>query len=164
MTLSLLPQLAAATNRSTGSKRGARAAESTAKTAPETASRAVKRRLLLRRDLGAPAVSEGLPVEDRHPDRLVAGDRARWHVPAHRPWRHRRQGSVRLLGPDRRKYKVGGVETVEIRAGGDAIQFPPVTSEMQIKEEITSATSTLDDAIEGLEDRTGRSASPRRWR
>ena len=41
-----------------------------------------------------------VPVEHRDPDRLVARARARRHLQADRPERHRRRQDVRLLGPD----------------------------------------------------------------
>ncbi len=70
-------------------------------------------------------------------------------------------GSYQLVGPDgtadannftysgpiQDQYKVGGVETVEIRAGGDAISFTPVTGEMYLDDDITFGYVNLSDAI-----------------
>lgn len=55
--------------------------------------------------------------------------------------------NFRYSGPIQPQYAAGGVETVEIRAGGDAISFNPVTSEMQTKDEITFGYVNLSDAM-----------------
>jgi hypothetical protein len=55
--------------------------------------------------------------------------------------------TFRYSGPIQPQYAEGtGVETVEIRAGGDAIAFTPVTSEMYQKDEITFGYVNTDDA------------------
>jgi hypothetical protein len=45
------------------------------------------------------------------------------------------------------KYKVGGIETVEIRAGGDAIQFQPVAAVMKTDPNIYLGYVNTDDVI-----------------
>lgn len=50
-------------------------------------------------------------------------------------------------GPIAAKYKVGGIETVEIRAGGDAIQFQPVVSVMKTDQNIYLGYVNTDDVI-----------------
>jgi hypothetical protein len=50
-------------------------------------------------------------------------------------------------GPIQEKYKVGGIETVEIRAGGDAIQFSPVATVMKTDDKIYLGYINSDDAI-----------------
>jgi hypothetical protein len=50
-------------------------------------------------------------------------------------------------GPINPKYAVGGIKTVEIRAGGDAIEFAPVTTEMQTDQSIYLGYVNTDDAI-----------------
>ena len=66
----------------------------------------------------------GLPGQRRDPDRLVARARARRQLPPDRPRRHRRcKDTFTYSGPIQPQYAVGGVETVEIRAGGDAVSF-----------------------------------------
>jgi hypothetical protein len=55
--------------------------------------------------------------------------------------------NFKYSGPIQPQYAAGGVETVEIRAGGDAISFNPVTSEMQTKDEITFGYVNLSDAM-----------------
>ncbi|MFZ1489267.1 MAG: hypothetical protein WAS51_04950 [Ilumatobacteraceae bacterium] len=50
-------------------------------------------------------------------------------------------------GPIQAQYAAGGVEEVEIRAGGDAISFSPVTSEMYTKNEITFGYVNASDAM-----------------
>jgi hypothetical protein len=49
-------------------------------------------------------------------------------------------------GPINAKYAAGGVKTVEIRAGGEAINFNQVTAEMYAKNEITLGYVNTDDA------------------
>jgi hypothetical protein len=49
-------------------------------------------------------------------------------------------------GPINPKYAAGGVKTVEIRAGGEAINFNQVTAEMYAKNEITFGYVNTDDA------------------
>lgn len=51
-------------------------------------------------------------------------------------------------GPIAEKYKVGGIETVEIRAGGDAIEFQPVLSVMKTDTNITLGYVNTDDIIQ----------------
>jgi hypothetical protein len=50
-------------------------------------------------------------------------------------------------GPIQEQYAAGGVTEVEIRAGGDAISFTPVTSEMYAKDEITFGYVNMSDAM-----------------
>ncbi len=50
-------------------------------------------------------------------------------------------------GPIQPQYAVGGIETVEIRAGGDAISFTPVTGEMYLDDDITFGYVNLSDAV-----------------
>jgi hypothetical protein len=49
-------------------------------------------------------------------------------------------------GPIDPKYAVGGIKTVEVRAGGEAINFNQVTAEMYAKNEITFGYVNTDDA------------------
>jgi hypothetical protein len=51
-------------------------------------------------------------------------------------------------GPIAEKYKVGGIETVEVRAGGDAIEFQPVVSVMQTDRDITLGYVNTDDIVQ----------------
>ena len=51
-------------------------------------------------------------------------------------------------GPIDPAYAVGGIETVEIRAGGDAIEFQPVVSVMQTDRDITLGYVNTDDVIQ----------------
>jgi hypothetical protein len=51
-------------------------------------------------------------------------------------------------GPIAEKYKVGGIETVEVRAGGDAIEFQPVLSVMKTDSDITLGYVNTDDVIQ----------------
>lgn len=51
-------------------------------------------------------------------------------------------------GPIADKYKVGGIETVEIRAGGDAIEFQAVLSVMKTDTDITLGYVNTDDVIQ----------------
>jgi hypothetical protein len=71
-------------------------------------------------------------------------------------------GTYQLIGPDGEsdpslftysgpiadEYKVGGIETVEVRAGGDAIEFQPVVSVMQTDRDITLGYVNTDDIIQ----------------
>lgn len=50
-------------------------------------------------------------------------------------------------GPIDEKYAVGGIETVEVRAGGDAIEFQPVTAVMKTDQDITLGYVNTDDAM-----------------
>lgn len=50
-------------------------------------------------------------------------------------------------GPIADAYKVGGIETVEIRAGGDAIEFQPVQTVMATDSNIYLGYVNTDDAI-----------------
>jgi hypothetical protein len=51
-------------------------------------------------------------------------------------------------GPIDPAYAVGGIETVEIRAGGDAIEFQPVSAVMMTDQDITLGYVNTDDAIQ----------------
>lgn len=51
-------------------------------------------------------------------------------------------------GPIDARYAVGGIETVEIRAGGDAIEFQPVVAVMQTDRDITLGYVNTDDVIQ----------------
>lgn len=51
-------------------------------------------------------------------------------------------------GPIAEQYKVGGIETVEVRAGGDAIEFQPVLSVMKTDSDITLGYVNTDDLIQ----------------
>ncbi len=51
-------------------------------------------------------------------------------------------------GPIDPAYAVGGIETVEIRAGGDAIEFQPVTAVMRTDQDITLGYVNTDDIIQ----------------
>ena len=51
-------------------------------------------------------------------------------------------------GPIDPAYAVGGIETVEIRAGGDAIEFQPVPAVMMTDQDITLGYVNSDDIIE----------------
>lgn len=51
-------------------------------------------------------------------------------------------------GPIADEYKVGGIETVEVRAGGDAIEFQPVLSVMKTDNDITLGYVNTDDVIQ----------------
>ena len=51
-------------------------------------------------------------------------------------------------GPIDPAYAVGGIETVEIRAGGDAIEFQPVTAVMKTNQDITLGYVNTDDIVE----------------
>ena len=50
-------------------------------------------------------------------------------------------------GPIADAYKVGGIETVEIRSGGDAVSFTPVTSLMATDDDIIFGYVNLSDVI-----------------
>jgi hypothetical protein len=70
-------------------------------------------------------------------------------------------GSYNLIGPDgtadaetfvysgpiQPQYAVGGVETVEIRAGGDAVSFTPVSSLLQTDDDIIFGYINMSDVI-----------------
>ena len=51
-------------------------------------------------------------------------------------------------GPIDPAYAVGGIETVEIRSGGDAIEFQPVSAVMMTDQDITLGYVNTDDAIQ----------------
>ena len=51
-------------------------------------------------------------------------------------------------GPIDPAYAVGGIETVEIRAGGDAIEFQPVVVVMKTDQDITLGYVNTDDVIQ----------------
>lgn len=55
--------------------------------------------------------------------------------------------NFRVSGRIDPRYEVGGVETVEIRAGGDAISFTPVATEMSIDDDITLGYLNSSDAM-----------------
>jgi len=50
-------------------------------------------------------------------------------------------------GPIADAYKVGGIETVEVRSGGDAIEFQPVQTVMQTDDDIYLGYVNTDDAV-----------------
>ena len=50
-------------------------------------------------------------------------------------------------GPIDSRYRVGGIETVEIRAGGDAISFQPVSLVLQTDRTVTLGYVNTDQAI-----------------
>lgn len=50
-------------------------------------------------------------------------------------------------GPIQPQYAVGGIETVEIRAGGDAISFTPALNEMATQDDIYLAYVNASDVI-----------------
>jgi hypothetical protein len=50
-------------------------------------------------------------------------------------------------GPIQEQYAVGGIETVEVRSGGDAIEFQPVQTVMATDSDITLGYVNTDDAI-----------------
>lgn len=50
-------------------------------------------------------------------------------------------------GPIQEQYAVGGIETVEVRAGGDAIEFQPVQTVMATDGDVTLGYVNTDDAI-----------------
>lgn len=50
-------------------------------------------------------------------------------------------------GPIAAAYKVGGIETVEVRAGGDAIEFQPVQTVMKTDSDIYLGYINSDDVI-----------------
>jgi hypothetical protein len=54
----------------------------------------------------------------------------------------------KYTGPIDPKYAVGGIETLEIRAGGDAIEFSPVAAEMKSDQDITIGYINTDDAFQ----------------
>lgn len=51
-------------------------------------------------------------------------------------------------GPVDPRYAVGGIKTVEVRAGGDAIEFQPVVAVMQTDRDITLGYVNTDDVIQ----------------
>lgn len=50
-------------------------------------------------------------------------------------------------GPIQPQYAVGGVETVEVRAGGDAVSFTPISSLLQTDDEIMFGYINMSDVI-----------------
>lgn len=50
-------------------------------------------------------------------------------------------------GPIAEAYKVGGIETVEIRSGGDAVGFTPVASLLETDDDITFGYINLSDVF-----------------
>lgn len=55
--------------------------------------------------------------------------------------------TFRYSGPIQPQYQVGGIETVEVRAGGDATGFSPVTSLLYEDEDITLGYVNTSDAL-----------------
>jgi hypothetical protein len=55
--------------------------------------------------------------------------------------------SFSYSGPIQPQYAVGGVETVEIRAGGDAVSFTPVSSLLQTDDDIIFGYINMSDVI-----------------
>ncbi len=55
--------------------------------------------------------------------------------------------TFRYSGPVQPQYAVGGIETVEVRSGGDAVSFTPVTSLMYEDSDITLGYVNASDAI-----------------
>lgn len=55
--------------------------------------------------------------------------------------------NFRVSAPIDDRYRVGGIDEVEIRAGGDAISFTPVATEMSLKSEITIGYLNSSDAM-----------------
>lgn len=53
----------------------------------------------------------------------------------------------RYSGPIQERYAVGGVETVEIRAGGDAIGGQPALGQLLIDDDVYIAFANLSDVI-----------------
>ena len=51
-------------------------------------------------------------------------------------------------GPIDPAYAVGGIETVEIRAGGDAVEFQPVSAVMKTDQDITLGYVNTDDTVQ----------------
>jgi len=56
-------------------------------------------------------------------------------------------GNFNYSGPIADAYKVGGVETVEIRAGGDAVSFTPVSSLLATDDNIMFGYINMSDVI-----------------
>ena len=57
------------------------------------------------------------------------------------------QETFRYSGPIQEQYAVGGIETVEIRAGGDAVSFTPVTTVMYEDSDVTLGYVNASDAM-----------------
>lgn len=55
--------------------------------------------------------------------------------------------TFRYSGPIQPQYAVGGIETVEVRAGGDAVSFTPVTSVMYEDSDVTLGYVNTSDAM-----------------
>jgi hypothetical protein len=58
-------------------------------------------------------------------------------------------GNFTYSGPIADAYAVGGVETVEIRAGGDAVSFTPVDSLLATDDDIMFGYINMSDVIKG---------------
>ncbi len=57
------------------------------------------------------------------------------------------QDNFSYSGPIQPQYAVGGIETVEVRAGGDAISFTPALNEMAAQDDIFLAYVNTSDVI-----------------
>ncbi len=57
------------------------------------------------------------------------------------------QDNFSYSGPIQEQYAVGGIETVEVRAGGDAISFTPALNEMAAQDDIFLAYVNTSDVI-----------------
>ncbi len=57
------------------------------------------------------------------------------------------QDNFSYSGPIQDQYAVGGIETVEVRAGGDAISFTPALNEMAAQDDIFLAYVNTSDVI-----------------
>jgi hypothetical protein len=57
------------------------------------------------------------------------------------------KSNFRYSGPIAEAYKVGGIETVEIRAGGDATSFTPNATLLETDDDITFAYINLSDVF-----------------
>lgn len=57
------------------------------------------------------------------------------------------QERFRYSGPIQEQYAVGGIETVEVRAGGDAVSFTPVTTVMYEDSDVVLGFVNTSDAM-----------------
>ena len=57
------------------------------------------------------------------------------------------QDNFSYSGPIQEQYAVGGIETVEVRAGGDAISFTPALNEMAAQDDIFLAYVNTSDVV-----------------
>ncbi len=101
----------------------------------------------------APAATEPADADAACPERVVV-QTDWWPELEH-------GGTYQLIGPDGEAdarnfaysgpiadaYRVGGVETVEIRAGGDAVSFTPVSSLLTTEDEILFGYINMSDVI-----------------